>query len=76
MLFINIGTPEIIMIVMAMGFPLILTVFCIIDIMRSNFRDQTNKLLWIIIVLLAPIIGPLLYLVWGRNQKASTEVQI
>ena len=74
MLFMNLGTSEMIIVLFALGMPLILTVYCIIDIMRSNFTDQTNKLLWIIIVLLAPIIGSLLYLVWGRNQKASAEV--
>ena len=74
MLFMNLGTSDMIIVLFALGMPLILTVYCIIDIMRSNFTDQTNKLLWIIIVLLAPIIGSLLYLVWGRNQKASAEV--
>ncbi len=69
MLFMNLGTPEIIIILLAVGLPLILTVYCIIDIMRSSFPDQANKLLWIIIVLLAPLIGSLLYLVWGRHQK-------
>ena len=75
MLFLNLGGPEIIIILLAVGFSLIFTVYCIIDIVRSNFSDQTNKILWIIIVLLmSPLIGPLLYLVWGRNQKASAEV--
>ena len=75
MLFLNLGGPEIIIILLAVGFSLIFTVYCIIDIVRSNFSDQTNKILWIIIVLLmSPLIGPLLYLVWGRNQKAFAEV--
>ena len=75
MLFLNLGGPEIIIILLAVGFSLIFTVYCIIDIVRSNFSDQTNKILWIIIVLLmSQLIGPLLYLVWGRNQKASAEV--
>lgn len=73
MLFINLGTPEIIMIGLAFGMPLILTVYCIIDIISSTFPDQTNKLLWIIIVLLAPLIGSLLYLVWGRHQKVLSS---
>ena len=75
MLFLNLGGPEIIMILLAIGFSLIFTFYCIIDIMRSKFSDPTNKLLWTIIVLLmSPLIGPLLYFFWGRNQKASAEV--
>lgn len=74
MLFLNLGGPEIIIILLAVGFSLIFTVYCIIDIMRSNFSDQINKILWIIIVLLmSPLIGPLLYLVWGRNQKVLSS---
>lgn len=74
MLLMNLGSSEMILILFVVGLPLVLTVYCIMDIMRSTFPDQTNKLLWIIIVLLAPIIGSLLYLVWGRNQKTSAEV--
>ncbi len=69
MLFMNLGAAEIIILICIVGLPLILTIYCVIDIIRSTFADQTNKLLWIIIVLLAPLIGSLLYLVWGRHQK-------
>ncbi len=69
MLFMNLGGPEIILILVAGGLPLILTIYCLIDIMRSTFVDSINKILWVLIVLLAPLIGALLYLVWGRTQK-------
>ena len=73
LIFINIGigTPEIIILLFAMGIPLILTVYCLLDITRSSFQDSTNKIIWAIIVLLAPVIGSLAYLIWGRQQKTT-----
>lgn len=73
MLFIGLGGPELILIFFAGGLPLILTVYCLIDIMRSAFSDSVNKILWVLIVLLAPLIGAILYLVWGRQQKIGVK---
>lgn len=73
LLFLNIGTPEIIIILFAVLFPLILIIYCLIDITRSSFQDSTNKIIWALIVLLAPVIGSLAYLIWGRQQKTTTS---
>ena len=71
LLFLNIGTPEIIILLFAVGLPLILTIYCLLDITRSTFQDSTNKIIWAIIVLLAPFLGSLAYLIWGRQQKTT-----
>lgn len=71
-LFFNLGTPELIIISFVLV-PLILMVFCIIDIMRANFKDSTHKLLWVLIVVLAPLVGSIVYLVFGRN-KSFTRI--
>lgn len=73
MLFLNLGVPEIILILIIVGLPFILTIYCLIDVMRSTFSDSVNKILWVLIVLLAPLIGSILYLVWGRSQKARLQ---
>ena len=73
LLFLNVGTLEIIILVLAMGFPLILTIYCLLDITRSSFHDSTNKIIWAIIVLLAPVIGAMAYLIWGRHQKSTVS---
>ncbi|SKB69358.1 PLDc N-terminal domain-containing protein [Daejeonella lutea] len=73
LLYLGLGGAEIILILVAGGIPLILTLYCLIDIMRSTFSDSVNKILWVIIVLLAPLIGSILYLVWGRSQKARLQ---
>ncbi|MCD8740585.1 PLD nuclease N-terminal domain-containing protein [Mucilaginibacter roseus] len=65
--FLNLGTPEIILI----SFIVIIPLITLIDIIKSDFKDQFTKLLWIVIVLLAPILGCLLYFLIGRSQKVS-----
>lgn len=70
LLYINIGSPEIFFL-----FPLLLiiyfviVVYSLIDITRSRFSDPVNKIVWVIIILFAPLFGAILYLIWGRSQK-------
>jgi hypothetical protein len=49
----------------------LLWVYCLIDVIRSNFKDQNMKLVWIVILLFAHLIGPLVYLVLGKTTKAT-----
>jgi Phospholipase_D-nuclease N-terminal len=48
---------------------LVLWIWALADIIRRNFRNSNTKLIWIIIVILIPFLGSVLYLVLGRNQK-------
>jgi hypothetical protein len=63
-LLIPIGGVEVLLMVVV-----ILTILSIVDISRSNFKDNTSKIIWSLIVLFLPIIGILLYFAVGRNQK-------
>lgn len=47
----------------------ILWVYCVIDVIQSEFKDQNMKLVWIIILLFAHGFGPIGYLVLGRGTK-------
>lgn len=47
---------------------IILVVAALLDLFKSVLPTNT-KLLWLIIILVAPIFGSLLYLYWGKNQK-------
>ena len=55
--------------------PLILIVLIIswiiilVDILRSNFKNSIDKLIWLIVITLIPILGLLLYIIIGRKQK-------
>ncbi|MDI6772579.1 MAG: PLD nuclease N-terminal domain-containing protein [bacterium] len=49
--------------------PLSLALLAILDVVRSDFRRDSDRVLWAIIVLLVPVIGPVLYYLVGRRQK-------
>lgn len=43
-----------------------------IDILKSKFKGN-NKLVWLIVVVIVPIIGPILYFFIGRKQKLNVK---
>jgi apolipoprotein N-acyltransferase len=47
---------------------LVLMIYALLDVFKSNI-PQNSKLLWVIIILVAPLIGSIIYLVWGKNQR-------
>lgn len=49
--------------------PFIIVVIALVDIIRNEFNQSHNKLVWIIVVILLPIIGSVLYYFIGRKQK-------
>jgi len=49
----------------------ILPIWALIDIIRSQFNEPNNKLIWVLVVLLLPFVGSILYLAIGRGQKKS-----
>lgn len=54
-------------------FFLLVTILCIValvDILRSEFRGY-NKLIWLLVVTIFPLVGSLVYFVFGRKQKVS-----
>lgn len=46
----------------------ILLIITLMDLFKSSFPLNT-KLLWLIVILLAPVLGCLAYLFWGRHQS-------
>lgn len=47
----------------------VLWIWCIIDIIRSEFRRDNDRILWLLLVLLVPVIGTILYIIMGRDLK-------
>ena len=47
---------------------ILLFLYALTSILRGPM-NQNSKLLWIIIILIAPVLGSLLYIFWGRNQS-------
>lgn len=46
---------------------LILDIFCILQVMQTSM-DPTKKLLWVLVILLLPVLGPILWLLIGRGR--------
>lgn len=63
--FLNLGTQEIILLLIMSIFwivPLALTIYSIIDLFKRDFmRKSTDRLLIILLITLVPIGGPLIY---------------
>ena len=47
----------------------ILLVVTLMDLFKSTAPLNT-KLLWLIVILIVPVMGSLVYLLWGRYQKS------
>ena len=43
----------------------------LIDILKSEFKDNNNKIIWLVLTLLLPFLGPLLYFIVGRRQATK-----
>ncbi|WP_236017314.1 PLD nuclease N-terminal domain-containing protein [Roseivirga sp. E12] len=43
----------------------------LIDVIRSEFRGSNDKLIWVLVIILMPVIGSILYYFFGRKQKIS-----
>lgn len=46
-------------------------VYCLVDIIRSNFKDPNMKMIWILIIVFAQFFGPIIYLAMGRGTKIN-----
>jgi hypothetical protein len=49
--------------------PLILCIIALVDITKGRFGEGSNKLIWVLIVLLLPLLGSILYFSVGQKQK-------
>lgn len=49
-------------------FTFILYIYILIDILKHEFTGY-NKIIWILVLIFFPVLGALLYLVFGRAQR-------
>jgi hypothetical protein len=47
----------------------------LVAIANGKFYDNTTKLCWFLIVLIANLLGVLLFVLWGRQQVAGSKQQ-
>ena len=63
----GIGIAELLVIFVIGSIP---SLIALIDILRSEFTGS-NKLVWLLVVFLFPLLGALAYLAMGRKRKIS-----
>lgn len=74
LLFIGgLGGAELLLILLFLGIPAALWLWALIDLLSSDFRDSTTKLIWVVIIIFLPVLGALLYLLIGRGQKVKNQ---
>lgn len=62
-LFFNIGLQEIIILLFILGPTLLLPIYCLIDLFKRDFsKNKNQQLILVILIVLAPFIGSILYL--------------
>ena len=60
-------------IIILVAIPLfILPVIALIDVLKNNFLND-NKVVWVLVILLLPLIGSILYFIIGTKQKVKLE---
>ncbi|MBP8067138.1 MAG: PLDc_N domain-containing protein [Pedobacter sp.] len=64
--FLNLGGGELFLLLL-IGAPFLLTIYCVVDLIRADFKESNSKLLFLILVLVAPLIGSIVYLFLKRN---------
>ncbi len=50
---------------------MLLFILTLVNIMKSEFTNNINKILWVLIVLVMPVLGALLYFFIGRQQRVN-----
>lgn len=69
--FMGLDGQELVFIFLVLGILFLLPIIALVDVIRSNFRGSNDKLIWVIVILFLNIIGALLYLFIGRNQRIA-----
>lgn len=48
-------------------------IYALVDAIRSNFQQDSQKVIWILLLLLVPLIGMILYFTLGLQQKLPED---
>ena len=68
----GLGITEIILLLVLLCVPIWLIAF--VDILKNDFKGN-DKLIWLLVVIFVPFIGPLSYFFIGRKQKIENKNQ-
>lgn len=63
----NLGSAEISLLLFVFVIPLVLWIIAIVDLVKRQFKDQTTKIIWALVIIFVPFLGSILYLLIGRK---------
>ena len=72
--FMGLGGQEVMLIFIALTVlvvTLLVPIIALIDVVRSDFRGQNDKLIWVVVILFLNLIGAVLYWTIGRTQRVA-----
>jgi hypothetical protein len=52
---------------------LAIMVVALVDLAKRKRVKGDNKVLWVLVIILVNLIGPIIYLVWGRNTEEEAN---
>ena len=61
----GLGGLELLLLMVFFLIPAVLWIIALVDVLRSNFEDSTNKLIWVLVIILFPIVGAIIYFAIG-----------
>lgn len=71
-LLFNFVGPEVLIIVFALLL-IVPWIWAIVDVIRSEFRNPSDKILYLVLTLAFPLIGTAVYYFYGQKQKISYD---
>ncbi len=66
------GGAELLVIFIFFGLPFLIVLAALIDILKNEFEPNQNKLIWLLVTILVPVIGSILYFAIGRSQRVRS----
>ncbi len=54
---------------------IVLWISALIDILKSDFRGGSDKIVWLLVVVFLPLLGAALYFIIGKNQKIDRQAE-
>ena len=65
------GMQELIIILFFMILPVALLIWAITDLLKRTTMNDTNRLIWALVILFVPFFGALVYLIAGRSTRSN-----
>ncbi len=67
----NYGIPELFILFVIIIIPLAALIYSLIELANDSSQSGATKAIWVLVILAVPIIGPVVYLIIGKNKGSG-----